>query len=99
MAGATDSGSWGRQTIYSKLQDTQGKLSPLERGMHALHSGMDVKAYAATVERDKKRIAVPHEIMAARAAGALFNVEHGDLAPHYMETCRDPRRAGPSHPA
>jgi len=29
MAGATDSGSWGRQTIYSKLQDTQGKLSPL----------------------------------------------------------------------
>jgi len=67
--------------------------------MHALHSGMDVKAYAATVERDKKRIAVQREVMAARAAGALFNVEHGGLAPRYMEICRDPRRARPSHPA
>ena len=67
--------------------------------MHVLHSGMDVKAHAATIGRDKERITVQREIMAARAAGALFNIEHGGLAPHYIETCRDPRRAGPFHPA
>ena len=29
--------------------NTQGELTALERGVHALHSGMDVKAYAASV--------------------------------------------------
>jgi len=40
-----------------------------------------MKAHAATVGRDKERITVQREIMAARAAGALFNIEHGGLAP------------------
>src|SRR3954451_19944391 len=85
MAGATDSGSWGHQTICSKLRGKQGELWPLERGMHALHSGMDVKAYAASVGQGKERITVQHEVMAAHVAGAVFNVEHGDFALHYMK--------------
>lgn len=53
---------------------------------YALHSGMDVKAYAEGVGRDKERVTVQREVMAARVAEAVFNGEHGgDLAPHYMK--------------
>jgi hypothetical protein len=38
------------------LHNAQSELSPLERGMHALHSGMDVKAYAASVGRARTSV-------------------------------------------
>ena len=50
-----------------------------------------MKAHAAKVGRDKERIAVPHEIMAARAAGALYNVETV-VSRRSMETCAAPDR-------
>jgi len=45
------------------VSNAQGELSPLERGIHALNSGMGVKAYAATeffkkirrITRDSKK--------------------------------------------
>ena len=49
--------------------------------MHALHSGTDVKAHAASVGQDKGRITVQREVMAARLVGAVLDVEHGNLAP------------------
>jgi hypothetical protein len=47
----------------------QGELTPLERGTHALRSGMDVKAYAATVGR--ARSTVHQEVYAAEVASAV----------------------------
>jgi hypothetical protein len=36
--------------------NAQGELSALERGLHALNSGMDVKAYAGSVGRARTTI-------------------------------------------
>lgn len=51
------------------LANTQGELSALERGTHALHSGMDVKAYAEAVGR--ARSTVHREVYAADVAQAV----------------------------
>lgn len=55
--------------------------------MHALHAiekeiQPDVKAYAASVGREKERVTVQREVMAARVA-AVFNSEH-DLSKQFM---------------
>lgn len=59
------------------LANSQGELSPLERGMHALHSGMEVKAYAAMVGRAGSTVA--QEYRAAKVATAVMHV-HNDLS-------------------
>jgi hypothetical protein len=46
----------------------------LERGLHALNSGMDVKAYAESVGR--ARTSVQNEVAAARVANAVTHVGH-----------------------
>lgn len=46
--------------------NSQSELTPLERGMHALHSGMDVRGYAESVGRAKS--SVSNEMLAARVA-------------------------------
>jgi hypothetical protein len=45
-------------TAYMMLVtcNTQGELTALERGLHALRSGMDVKAYAASVGRKQRTV-------------------------------------------
>ena len=56
------------------LCNTHGELTPIERGMHALKSGMDVKAYAERVGR--ARTTVQDEVKAARVASAVTHVRH-----------------------
>jgi hypothetical protein len=51
----------------------QGELTPLERGFHALRSGMDVKAYAERVGR--KRETVRNEVYAAEVC-SVAHVGH-----------------------
>ena len=52
--------------------NAQSELSPLERGLHALRSGMDVKAYAASVGR--KQQTVSNEVCAAKVAEACPDI-------------------------
>ena len=52
--------------------NSQGELSALERGMHALRSGMDVHAYGETVGR--KFTTVQREIQATRVAQACADI-------------------------
>ena len=56
-------------TAYMELvwSNAQSELTALERG---LHSGMDVKAYAASACRD--RVKVQREVMAAKVSEAVF---------------------------
>jgi ParB-like chromosome segregation protein Spo0J len=54
--------------------NAQGELTALERGMHALHSGMDVKAYAESVGR--KRSTVHDEVYAATVADAVPDIRN-----------------------
>jgi ParB-like chromosome segregation protein Spo0J len=55
--------------------NAQGELSALERGMHALRSGMEIRAYAADVGR--KENTVGNEVKAARVASYVTDI--GDL--------------------
>jgi len=64
------------------LANTQGELSAVERGIHALNSGKSIKDYAESVGREKERVKVQREVMAARVAMAVFNIEH-DKIPHH----------------
>lgn len=57
--------------------NAQSELTPLERGMHALNSGMDIKAYAASVGR--ARTTVQDEVKAARVAATVTDIRHGDF--------------------
>ena len=61
--------------------NTQGELSALERGMHALRrpDGMDVKAYAESV--GKPRESVRNEVYAAEVA-SVAHVGH-DLSGYF----------------
>lgn len=56
------------------LCNTHGELTPLERGIHALKSGLDVTAYATRVGRP--RTSVSNEVLSARVASAVTNVGH-----------------------
>jgi protein gp37/ParB-like chromosome segregation protein Spo0J len=57
--------------------NAQGELTPLERGMHALKSGMHVKAYARIVGRARQ--SVSDEVCAARVAATVPDIRHEDL--------------------
>jgi hypothetical protein len=61
-------------TAYMELvrANAQSELTARERGMHALHSGMDVKAYAESVVR--ARTTVQDEVKAARVADAVTDI-------------------------
>lgn len=58
--------------------NAQSELSALERGMHALHSDLDVKAYAANVGR--ARGSVQNEVYAAEVTDAVRDIAHERLA-------------------
>jgi hypothetical protein len=52
--------------------NAQSELSALEHGLHALRSGMDVRAYAENIGR--KFTAVQRDIQAARVAAACTDI-------------------------
>lgn len=90
-AGLGEVPCWVREmddaTAYMELvrANAQGELSPLERGIHALHAienkiHPDVKAYAESVGR--KRTTVHNEIYAASVAMAVPHVGN-DISSHY----------------
>ena len=58
----------------------QTDLTALERGMHALHSGMTERAYAESIGRPAASI--HKEKAAAEVAAACFHVE-ADLSEHF----------------
>ena len=60
--------------------NAQGELSALERGMHALRSGMEVKAYAESVGR--KRTTVHDEVYAAEVAEAVPHMRN-EISDYY----------------
>jgi ParB-like chromosome segregation protein Spo0J len=62
--------------------NSQGELTALERGMHALRSEMDVKAYAASVSRPRQT--VDNEVRAARVATAVPDIGH-DLSSRFSQ--------------
>jgi ParB/RepB/Spo0J family partition protein len=64
------------ETAYMELlrSNTQGELSALEKGMHALNSGMEVTAYAESVGR--ARGTVRDEVYAAQVAGSVSDIRH-----------------------
>jgi hypothetical protein len=69
-------------SAYMELvrSNAQGELTELERGMHALHSGMDVKAYAESIGRARKTVS--NEVLAAKVADAVADMGH-DLSDHF----------------
>lgn len=77
-AGLSEVPCWVREmddaTAYMELvrANAQSELTALERGMHALHSGMDVKAYAAAIGRAQR--SVYNEAQAAKVADAVADV-------------------------
>jgi hypothetical protein len=60
--------------------NAQSELSALERGKHALHSGMDVKAYSDSIGR--ARGTVRDEVYAAEVAEAVSDIRHD--TPHQL---------------
>src|SRR3712207_6820040 len=62
------------ETAYMELvkSNAQGELTALERGLHALHSGKDVRSYAAGAGRVDRT--VYNEVLAARVADAVADI-------------------------
>ncbi len=60
--------------------NAQGELTALERGMHALHSGLDQRSYAASANRNES--SVNKEVQAAKVADAVVHV-YDDLTSHF----------------
>jgi ParB/RepB/Spo0J family partition protein len=88
LAGLTEVPCWVREhddeAAYMVLvkSNAQGELSRLEQGMHALNSGMDIKAYAKSVGR--KRTTVQDEVSAAEVARGVLDIRH-DLLQHFSQ--------------
>lgn len=61
--------------------NAQGELTALERGMHALHSGMTERAYADQVGRSKST--VHEEMAAAKVADACPDIR-AELSRHWQ---------------
>src|ERR1700731_3700574 len=62
--------------------NTQGELTALERGLHALRSGMDVKAYAGSVGR--KQRTVYNEAQAAEVFRCVADIGN-DLSERFSQ--------------
>jgi ParB-like chromosome segregation protein Spo0J len=96
-AGLNTVAAWVREmddeTAYMELvkSNAQSELTALERGLHALHSGMDVKAYAASIGR--VRSTVHNEVYAAEVAEAVPYVwnELSKVFSHLIEVHAAPR--------
>jgi ParB/RepB/Spo0J family partition protein len=63
-------------TAYMELvrSNAQSELTALERGLHALRSGVDVKAYAESVGRARKTVS--DEVLAAKVSEAVADIRH-----------------------
>jgi hypothetical protein len=61
------------------LANTQGELSAIERGMHALHSGMSARKYADSVGRPERSLR--EEVQAARVFEACGSANFADIPP------------------
>lgn len=59
------------------LANTQGKLHPLEEGLHALGSGLGLRAYASAV--GKAATTIQHRCQAAKVADACTHMGTADL--------------------
>ena len=81
------------ETAYMELvrSNAQNELTALERGIHALNSGMDVKAYAESVGRVRRT--VHDEVLAARVVDAVAHMRHdlSDYFRHLTEIHAAPR--------
>jgi ParB-like chromosome segregation protein Spo0J len=62
---------------------SQSELTALERGMHALRSGIEVKAYAGNVGR--KENTVGNEVRAAKVAGSTGTDIGADLSRYFSQ--------------
>lgn len=62
--------------------NAQSELTALERGRHALHSRMEIKAYAESVGREKQWRNVYNEVYAAEVMQAVAHVCN-DLSEHF----------------
>lgn len=60
------------------LANTQGELSAVERGMHALHSAHSARAYAESVGRPER--SVREEVQAAKVFEACASARRADIA-------------------
>jgi hypothetical protein len=71
-------------TAYMMLAtcNTQGELTALERGLHALHSSMDIRSYAESIGR--KRSVVGNELCAAKVAEACPDI-WTKIASHFSQ--------------
>jgi protein gp37 len=76
--------------------NTQDALSPLERGLHALGSGMDVKTYAASVGR--ARSTVHQEVYGAQVAASVPHMQNDltERARHLAEVHAAPEDRWPA---
>lgn len=83
-AGLTEIPCWVRDMsdedayMALALNNAQGELHPLEEGMHALGSGMDVRTYAEKVGKAKSSMG--DRISAASVAQACPDIRTSDLA-------------------
>ena len=89
------------------LANTQGELSMVERGQHALNSGRTIAAYAESVARHRRTVendvCAAKVALATRAGGAIPDVEPTKLVeieatqpwlwPALVETAKDMKRA------
>src|SRR4051794_39721092 len=77
-AGLSTVSAWVREmddaAAYMELvmSNAQSELTALERGLHALHSGKDVKAYAESVGRAQRT--VYNETQAAKVFQAVADI-------------------------
>jgi ParB/RepB/Spo0J family partition protein len=74
--------------------NAQGELTALERGMHALHSKLDVKAYAKSARRARQTI--DNEVRAARVAEAVPDIGHATRFSELIEIHVAPKWLWPS---
>ena len=96
--------AWVRQmddaAAYMELvrSNAQSELTALERGLHALHSGLDAKSYAAGVGR--AHTTVHNEVKAARVASATVDTDvgigHAKLFSQLVEIHAAPRWLWPA---
>lgn len=101
-AGVPSVAAWVREmddaTAYMELvkSNAQGELTALERGLHALHSGMSINAYADSVGRARR--SVHNEVQAASVMEACAGAGTGlsDYFSHLTEIHAAPRWLWPA---
>jgi hypothetical protein len=64
------------------LTNTQSELTPLEEGLHALHSGLSQRAYAK--QAGKASGTVQKQMEAARVAAHCIDIDAAALQPYWL---------------